>query len=200
MEFQILKKHNISDMNKQIINNISNLSFPIHNNNKDFVSLCKDDSCICILKQAGEIVSVGYLDMIKKNVINPLTKKYILIHSLSVHPDNRGKGLCKVLVKKIQKKYPNTSLCLTVCTDKQNPNIPGIKCYERCGFKLIDMCHVDNYDGINTYMTYIPKKHSSKKKKHSSKKKKHPSKKKKHPSKKKKHSSKKKKHSSKKKK
>ena len=172
MEFQVFTKHNISDINRNIINQISNMSFPIHDNKKDFVSLCKDDSCICILKEKGEVVSVGYLDMIKKNVIHPLTRNYILIHSLSVHPDHRGKGLCKVIIKKIQKKYSKTPLCLTVCTDKQNPNIPGIKCYQRCGFKLIDMCHVDNYDGINTYMTYYPKKkHSSKK--HSSKKKSH---------------------------
>ena len=169
MEFKVMKKDQIDHMNRRIINEIGNLSFPIHNQKKDFVAVCKDNTCICILKKHKEIVSVGYLDFIKKDVIHSLSNKYILIHSLSVHPDHRGKGYCKVLINKIKQKYSTTPLCLTVCTDNKNPNIPGIKCYQRCGFKLIDMCHVDNYDGINTYMTYHPKKKHSKKK-HSKKK------------------------------
>jgi len=167
MDFQVLLKTDVDEINKKIINDISNLSFPIHDNRKDFVSLCKDDSCICLLKKNTEIVSVGYLDFLTKDVIHPLSTRYISIHSLSVHPNHRGKGYCKVMINKIKHKYNRTPLCLTVCTDKKNPNIPGIKCYQRCGFKLIDMCHIDNYDGINTYMTYHPhhKKKKSRKKK-----------------------------------
>jgi len=156
MDFQVLFKTDIDEINRKIINDISNLSFPIHNNHKDFVSLCKDDSCICLLKKNTEIVSVGYLDFLTKDVIHPLSTRYISIHSLSVHPNHRGKGYCKVMINKIKHKYNRTPLCLTVCTAKKNPNIPGIKCYQRCGFKLIDMCHIDNYDGVNTYMTYHP--------------------------------------------
>ena len=171
MKFIIYDKININPITKNEINNLSNLSFPEYKkqygHDKDFFSLCKNDTCICILKNDDKIIGIAYLDIKRKNIIHPLSNKYLLLHSLSIHPDYRGKGYCKVLMKHIIQKFGNKyPISLTVCTNKNNPNIAGIKCYQRYGFKLIDMCHVDNYDGVNTYMirSISKKKHKKSKK------------------------------------
>ena len=67
----------------------------------------------------------------------------------------------KEIVKKLGKLY---SLFLSVDTSSKKANVPGIKCYQKCGFKLVDCLYEKRNDGTFSYMVRVktpPKKRSS---------------------------------------
>ena len=67
----------------------------------------------------------------------------------------------KEIVKKLGKLY---SLFLSVDTSSQKANVPGIKCYQKCGFKLVDCLYEKRNDGTFSYMVRVktpPKKRLS---------------------------------------
>ena len=150
MKMIIYTKQNIDEDTKRIVNEIGNSSF--NSNNRDYVIQCNDKTCICTLLKDSEPIGSAYVDFKYQNVISPLSKHYLHIHTLGIHPDHRGKGYCSKLMKLIIKKFGKYPMYLTVCTNEDNPNTAAIKCYQRNGFKLIDMCHIQHTDGVNTYM------------------------------------------------
>jgi ribosomal protein S18 acetylase RimI-like enzyme len=78
------------------------------------------------------------------------------IHSICVHPVAQKNGLCKGLVKSIvhqcSKQNPRASMYLNVRVTKGNPNIGGIKCYRKHGFRFVGVPPTDRDDGPNAYM------------------------------------------------
>ncbi len=167
MKMIIYTKQNIDSDTQSKVNEIGNLSFQ---SDTDYVFNCDNQTCICVLFKDSIIVGSAYVDFKYVNVIHPLSSKFINIHTLAIHPDYRGKGYCSKLMKLIIKKYGKYPMNLTVCTNKDNPNLSAIKCYRKHGFQFVDMCHVQHTDGVNTYMVRPAKKQKRTKKKSKGKK------------------------------
>ena len=82
------------------------------------------------------------------------------VHSIAVHPEARNNGLCKgltkVLVKHCRKQYSKAPVYLNVRVTASNPNIGGIKCYQRNGFRFAGVPPEKRSDGVNFYMVNEP--------------------------------------------
>tara|TARA_B100000900_G_scaffold365777_1_gene341261 strand:- start:10 stop:663 length:654 start_codon:yes stop_codon:yes gene_type:complete len=78
------------------------------------------------------------------------------VHSIAVHPEARNNGLCKgltkALVKHCRKQYSKAPIYLNVRVTASNPNIGGIKCYQRNGFRFAGVPPEKRSDGVNFYM------------------------------------------------
>ncbi len=59
-------------------------------------------------------------------------KDWYLLSNVIIYSEYRGLGLCDKMLKCVLKKYLNKKIYLEV---KEN-NIPAIKCYTKCGFKI----------------------------------------------------------------
>uniref|UniRef100_A0A6C0F665 N-acetyltransferase domain-containing protein n=1 Tax=viral metagenome TaxID=1070528 RepID=A0A6C0F665_9ZZZZ len=90
------------------------------------------------------------------------------VHSIAVHPEARNNGLCKgltkALVKHCRKQYPKAPIYLNVRVTASNPNIGGIKCYQRNGFRFVGVPPEKRSDGVNYYMVNEPVRQKTRKK------------------------------------
>ena len=90
------------------------------------------------------------------------------IHSIAVHPEARNNGLCKgltkALVKHCRKQHPKASIYLNVRVTASDPNIGGIKCYQRNGFRFVGVPPETRKDGVNYYMVNDPVRKKTRKK------------------------------------
>ena len=159
-------------------NTIFNIAF--EKNYPDyFQQVAKPDTYICYKYDMNKLNSFCIFDMKSAN-IDPkfAANQFIYIHSVSVHPDFRGQGLCYQMIKFIIQKYKHLPMYLHVRTTMGNPNTHAIKCYQKNNFQLIDCIFSDREDGPNSVMIRYPQKYHktkkySKKKKRSNKKKKY---------------------------
>ena len=111
---------------------------------------------IAVLYYNNEPVGSAFLEKHSKDVVEPLSKEFYFITTLTIHPDYRGQKLCNFLMKEIVKKLGKLySLFLSVDTSPQKANIPGIKCYQKCGFKLVDCLYEKRNDGTFSYMVRV---------------------------------------------
>ena len=123
----------------------------------------------CIEKGAeNQIISLLYVDDLiigicfakikKEKVIKPLSQLFLFVHTVSIDPDFRGKGLCYHLVRnllnakiniggKIYHLGRSLNMYLQVKTNEENPGISAIKCYKKNGFELVDMIYEKRTDG-----------------------------------------------------
>lgn len=61
-------------------------------------------------------------------------KDSYLLSNVIIYPEYRGLGLCDKMLKCVLKKYINKKVYLEV----EENNIPAVKCYTKCGFKIKD--------------------------------------------------------------
>tara|TARA_B110000902_G_C14176657_1_gene538930 strand:- start:441 stop:959 length:519 start_codon:yes stop_codon:yes gene_type:complete len=156
MEFlNILRKEEISELNKIQINEIFNLGFnkPLENNSFDLIPF----DLMCLLSIDDKVIGFACIEKKYKDVMKPLSNIYYLLHTISVHPNYRGKGYCSLLVKEIIKKFGRKhSLYLSVETDSRSPNKNAIKCYQKNGFRLVDCLYEPRPDNkICSYMVRV---------------------------------------------
>lgn len=144
----------------------------------DFIlSLISINPIVSLLYFQNNIIGICFADVNRKKVMKPLSKLFLYIHTLTVHPEFRGNGLCFDLVKNLinakitidGKLYhigKSLNMLLHVRSNEENPNIAAIKCYKKHGFKLLDMIYETRTDGeINSAMIRLKNSKKSKKKK-----------------------------------
>ena len=143
-------------MNDQM-NRIINLSFG-HSLESDSLSHTRADY-ICIIKVDGIIVGLAMIDNKIKNVMQPLSKEYLFIHTVAVHPEYRSRGYCDLMIKEIVKQYGAVkSMYLSVETGLHTANKGAIKCYQKNGFRLVDCLYEERQtDDILSYMVRLSK-------------------------------------------
>ena len=170
-----LEELNIQEKNR--CNQLCNLGFPKETYN-DFLNTM-NNPIISLLYHNNLIIGICFANIERKNVMKPLSTEYLYLHTICIDPQFRGNGLCYYLVKnlltakikidnKIKHLGKTMNMYLHVCTSADKPNIPAIKCYQKNGFNLIDMAHIDREDGPHTIM--VRKKGPTKSKKTKSKK------------------------------
>ena len=99
------------------------------------------------------IVGVAFANEESYEVMHPLSKKVLYLHTITVDENHRGKGYSGILVDQIMNKYkPTHGMYLHVRTTDTNPNHKAIQCYQNRGFELIDCIHAKRDDGPNTVM------------------------------------------------
>ena len=59
-------------------------------------------------------------------------KGWVNVNNVVIYEDHRGKGYCPKMLKCVLNKYKNNKIYIEV----HKNNIPAIKCYHRCGFKV----------------------------------------------------------------
>jgi len=156
MEFlNILRKEELTESNKIQINELFNLGFnkPLDTNTVDNIPY----DLLCLLYLNNKIIGVSCIEKKYKEVMEPLSKIYYFLHTLTIHPDYRGKGYCNLLTKEIIKKLGQKhSLYLSVETHNKSPNINAIKCYQKNGFRLVDCLYEPRPDNkIASYMVRV---------------------------------------------
>ena len=165
MNQKICYVHELTDFEKQKANEIMNLGF---NTDllQDRLSYPHDTNLLISLVIVNDVIVGVALGKEKtENVMEPLSKQFIHIHSLAVHPDHRGKGYCFYIVDAFVKKYgQERSMYLNVNTSELNPNVKGIKCYQKNGFRLVD-CLYEYLDGEpHSFMVRVKGKYKKPKK------------------------------------
>jgi len=99
------------------------------------------------------IIGVAFANEELNEVMHPLSKKVLYLHTITVDENHRGKGYSGILVDQIINKYkPTHGMYLHVRTTDTNPNHKAIQCYQNRGFELIDCIHAKRDDGPNTVM------------------------------------------------
>jgi len=148
---------------KHKLNSLVNLAF--NHDQDDYRFDMYNYDIVAVLYHNNEPVGSAFLEKHTKDVVEPLSKEFYFIHTLNIHPNYRGQKLCNFLMKEIVKKLGKLySLFLSVDTSSQKANIPGIKCYQKCGFKLVDCLYEKRNDGTFSHMVRVktpPKKRSS---------------------------------------
>lgn len=126
---QILKNHrnNMKSNLKDIINE-HNIHIKNNNNNDTFIASILFDK---------ELVGFGRL-----NYIHDKNEGYI--NMINVESSHRGKGLCKILMKKIIDEACKLKLNKLILEVDIN-NYSAIKCYESVGFTTIKEIKTDKY-------------------------------------------------------
>ena len=165
--YDIKRISELSESQKQRINQITNVAFdqgPV-----DYLSGFDNKSILSFAYDDQDIWGVA-MSEIKTYDADPnyAYPSMIYLHSIAVHPEARGNGLCKGLVKKLKlyyhKEKPSVPLYLNVRTSKNNPNIGGIKCYRKHGFRVVPVPPIERSDGPNFFMVCDPKKKRKSKK------------------------------------
>ena len=148
---------------KHKLNSLVNLAF--NHDQDDYRFDMYNYDIVAVLYHNNEPVGSAFLEKHTKDVVEPLSKEFYFITTLNIHPNYRGQKLCNFLMKEIVKKLGKLySLFLSVDTSSQKANIPGIKCYQKCGFKLVDCLYEKRNDGTFSHMVRVktpPKKRSS---------------------------------------
>ena len=155
--------NDLTNQEKVRCNQICNLGFP-KGSNHDFILTMNNPIVSILMVQQTHIIGVCFVNIETKNVMKPLSKEYLYLHTICIDPEFRGNGLCYHLVRNlltskirigssIKHLGKDMNMYLHVCTNNDKPNIPAIKCYQKNGFKLVDMVHVEREEGTNTVMT-----------------------------------------------
>jgi len=143
-------------------NQLCNLGFP-KSYNHDHIKSMSNNTIISILYHNNLIIGICFVNIERKDVMYPLSSEYLYLHTICIDPQFRGNGLCYHLVNnlvtaklrigsKLKHLGKSMNMYLHVNTRADKPNIPAIKCYQKNGFNLIDMVHVDREDGPHTVM------------------------------------------------
>lgn len=151
----------LSSEEKNRCNQVCNLGFP-KGYSHDFI-ISMNNPIVSILYHSNLIIGVCFANIERKIVMKPLSSEYLYLHTICIDPKFRGNGLCYHLVKnlltakvsissKVKHLGKSMNMYLHVCTNADKPNIPAIKCYQKNGFNLIDMVHVEREDGTHTVM------------------------------------------------
>ena len=165
----------LNDEEKQRCNEICNLGFS-KGEERDYIMGIQNKRPIISLLYVGDlIVGVCFVDIKRKNVMKSLSQLFLFLHTISIVPEFRGKGLCYHLVRNLLNAKINIdgkvyhigrslNMYLQVKTNEIDPNISAIKCYEKNGFELVDMMYETRPDG-EILTTMIRKKGATKSKK-----------------------------------
>jgi len=152
---RICRLNELSYEEKQQVNQIINLGFnhPIEQDNLSFMS----DYLICIISVEHKIVGISMIEEKTKKVMKPLSREYLFLNTISVHPDYRGRGYCNLIVKGIIKQYgKNKSMYLSVHTTEGKANENAIRCYQKNGFRLVDCLYEERgNDDAYSYMVRL---------------------------------------------
>lgn len=165
--YDIKRIGELSDSQKQRVNQITNIAFD--QGDIDYVSNFDSQNILSLAYDDQDIWGIA-MGEIKTYDADPnyAFPTLINIHSIAVHPEARGNGLCKGLVKKLKlyyhKEKPSSPLYLNVRISKNDPNIPGMKCYRKQGFRVVPVPPLDRSDGPNFFMVCEPKKKRKSKK------------------------------------
>ena len=179
----------LNDIEKQRCNEICNLGFsggPHTTDNRPFyqnyiMSIEKKQPIVSLLYVGDLIIGVCFVDIREKEVMKPLSKLFLYLHTISIDPEFRGKGLCYHLVRNLLNAKININkiiyhlgrslnMYLQVKINETDPNISAIKCYKKNGFELVDMMYETRNDG-QILATMIRKKGNTKSKKKTTKRK-----------------------------
>lgn len=140
-----------------------------------------ENEIVSLLYVDGLIIGICFARIKRQKVMKPLSQLFLFVHTVSIDPDFRGKGLCYHLVRnllnakiniegKIYHLGRSLNMYLQVKTNEMDPNISAIKCYQKNGFELVDMMYEKRNDGqILTAM--VRKKGTTKSKKKKTKRK-----------------------------
>ena len=156
MEFlNILRKEELTESEKIKLKEIFNFGFNNSMINNTFDSVPFD--LICLLFIGDKIIGFACIVKKDKDVMKPLSNIYYSLHTITIHPNYRGKGYCSLLVKEIVKKFGKKhSLYLSVETNSRSPNKSAIKCYQKNGFRLVDCLYEPRPDNkICSYMVRV---------------------------------------------
>jgi len=163
---------NLAEEDKEDINVLIHLGF--HKDEeytgKNYV-FGDDNKYIVVLMDGQKIIACAFVTHHKVDVIDNLPDSFMEINNLAIHPDYRGKGLCKELMKQTLshviegRSVRSFHIRLNVFTDRKEPNIPGIKCYKKMGFKFVPTSIERRQEGVYTDMVYVPKQSKKTKKK-----------------------------------
>lgn len=100
-----------------------------------------DKNCIYVAKIDGKIVGYIIIDIMEKNNSFIRYRKLLVVDTLCVDENYRGKGIGTQLLefaKKLGKKNKCTDMYLTVNPKNEN----AIKVYEKFGMRLKDMTYM----------------------------------------------------------
>ena len=165
----------LNDIEKQRCNEICNLGFS-KGEERDYIMSIQNKRPIISLLYVGDlIVGVCFVDIQKKNVMKPLSKLFLFLHTISIDPEFRGNGLCYHLIRNLLNAKINIdgkvyhlgrslNMYLQVKTNETDPNTSAIKCYQKNGFELVDMIYETRDEG-EKLTAMIRKKGANKKKK-----------------------------------
>jgi len=143
--------------------------------NSPYVGNFSGDTIVAIMSDRDTPIGVALGEQ-KTYAIDPETMSplQILVHSIAIHNDYQGQGLCKGFVKAllrgIHEQHGKVPIHLNVRVTKDNVNAGAIRCYQKNGFRLVNVPPIVKDDGPNAFMirdSASTKTHKKKKKRKS---------------------------------
>ena len=144
--------------------------------NSPYVGNFPGNTLVAIMRDIDTPIGVALGEQkqydIDPSIMSPLQ---ILVHSIAIHTDYQGQGLCKGFVKAllqgIHGQHGQVPIHLNVRVTKDNANAGAIRCYQKNGFRMMNVPPVVKDDGPNAFMvrdSSSTKTHKKKKKKRKS--------------------------------
>jgi len=125
--------------------------------NSPYVANFPGDTLVAIMSDRDTPIGVALGEQ-KTYDIDPsiMSLLQILVHSIAIHTDYQGQGLCKGFVKAllqgIHRHHGKVPIHLNVRVTKDNANAGAIRCYQKNGFRLVSVPPVVKDDGPNAFM------------------------------------------------
>ena len=142
----------LNDIDQNYQNDILNIIQVGFDRNDDMLANM-DNPIVVYMIEENQVIAVGFGDTSESKMMKQLKQKIMYIHTISVDNNYRGLGLSTKLIKKLVLEFKSGyALYLHVRTSEDDPNIPAIKSYERCGFVVINPVFTEREDGPNNVM------------------------------------------------
>ena len=125
--------------------------------NSPYVGNFPGNTLVAIMRDRDTPIGVAVGEQkqydIDPSIMSPLQ---ILVHSIAIHTDYQGQGLCrgfvKALLQGINTEHGQVPIHLNVRVTKDNANAGAIRCYQKNGFRMVNVPPVVKDDGPNAFM------------------------------------------------
>ena len=125
--------------------------------NSPYVGNFPGNTLVAIMRDRDTPIGVALGEQkqydIDPSIMEPLQ---ILVHSIAIHNDYQGQGLCKGFVKAllrgIHEQHGHVPIHLNVRVTKEKANAGAIRCYQKNGFRLVNVPPIVKDDGPNAFM------------------------------------------------
>lgn len=139
------------------IDEVIHTTFGHTNLSVSYVNNFSDDTLVALMKDDKSPFAVALAEKLTYDtdpeMISPVQ---IFVHSIAIHRDYQGRGLCKGFVKYllrcIKDAHGKVPIHLNVRVTKDNVNIGAIRCYENNGFRFVNVPPISKEDGPNAFM------------------------------------------------
>jgi RimJ/RimL family protein N-acetyltransferase len=111
------------------------------NHNNWFVSKIKDDSCLMLIFQNKENISVGQVRIQKENTKNALI-------GISISSEHRGKGYANEMLLQASDFFLKENTCFFVNAYIKENNLSSKYAFEKAKFEFVEMV---TYEGFKSF-------------------------------------------------